>query len=183
VELLQADAFDQLFREFTRDAFHLEVQDTYRTPDEAGPFDLFLAGQPDDFAWHRPWLDLVRDATPVGRHIRRARVVSVPHVDYTRWGLVVAEHNIAAGEDIRYLPRHLIDPAALTTDDFWLFDDRQVVFTVFEPGGRFAGGAATTDSTIVGYCCQVRDAVWDAAIPHRTYLDTEYVDAQKPMSS
>lgn len=37
VELLQGEAFDALFRDFQRDAFHLEVQDTYRTPDESGP--------------------------------------------------------------------------------------------------------------------------------------------------
>ncbi|MGC7103113.1 DUF6879 family protein [Amycolatopsis lurida] len=177
MELLQAEAFDALFAEFTRDAFHLEVQDTYHTPDETGPFQLFLTGQDDDYAWHRPWLDLVRTTTAAGRNIRRARVVSVPHVDYTRWGLVVAEHNIAAGEDIRYLPRHLTDASALTTDDFWLFDDDRVVFTVFEPGGRFAGGAATTDPTIVAHCRTVRDTVWKAATPHRDYLGSEYVNA------
>lgn len=124
----------------------------------------------DDFAWHQPWLDLVREATAAGRSISRVRVVSVPHVDYTRWGLVVAEHNIAAGEDIRWLPRQLVDPADLSSDDFWLFDDDRVVFTVFEPSGRFAGGAATIDPQIVGYCREVRDLVWSQAIPHAQYL-------------
>jgi hypothetical protein len=177
VELLQDDAFDNLFRTFKRDAFHLEVQDTYHTPDESGPFDLFRTGQTDDFEWLQPWLRLVRDVSAAGRRIRRARVVSVPHVDYTRWGLTVAEHNIAAGEDIRWLPRHLIDPKELTGDDFWLFDDDRVVFTVFEPGGRFAGGAATADPAIVGHCRSVRDLVWQAALPHRAYLDSGPVHA------
>jgi hypothetical protein len=44
------------------------------------------------------------------------------------------------------------------------------VFTVFEPGGRFAGGAATTDPRIVDRCRTVRDLVWRAAIPHREYV-------------
>jgi hypothetical protein len=114
-------------------------------------------------------LDLVRQATDAGRTITRVRVVSVPHVDYTRWGLAVAEHNIAAGEDIRWLPRHLVDPAELPRDDYWLFDDDRVVFTVFEPGGRFAGGVVTTDPRIVDRCRTVRDLVWDAAIPHGEY--------------
>jgi len=170
VELLQGEAFDALFRGFDRHAFHLEVQDSYHTPEESGPFELFLTGRPDDFAWHRPWLDLVREATAAGRSITRVRVVSVPHVDYTRWGLVVAEHNIAAGEDIRWLPRHLVDPADLPADDFWLFDDDRVVFTIFEPSGRFAGGAATTDPRIAGYCREVRDRVWSIAIPHDQYV-------------
>ncbi|MGH3477509.1 MAG: DUF6879 family protein [Pseudonocardiaceae bacterium] len=173
MELLQGEAFDDLFRAFARDAFHLEVQDSYHTPDETGPFQLFLTGQEDNLAWHQPWLGLVQDVSAAGKRIRRVRVVTVPHVDYTRWGLTVAEHNIAAGEDIRWQPRHLIDSDALAADDFWLFDDERVVFTVFEPGGRFAGGAATTDPVIVARCCAVRDVVWQTAIPHRDY--TEHV--------
>ncbi|GAA4544473.1 DUF6879 family protein [Amycolatopsis samaneae] len=177
MELLQGEAFDDLFRGFHREAFHLEVQDTYHTPDETGPFQLFLSGQADDFAWHRPWLDLVRETTSTNRRIRRVRVVTVPHVDYTRWGLTVAEHNIDAGEDIRWLPRHLADPAALTTDDFWLFDEECVVFTVFEPGGKFAGGAATADPVIVSHCRTARDLAWQRAIPHQDYLGTEHMHA------
>jgi hypothetical protein len=104
-------------------------------------------------------------------------VVTVPHGDYTRWGLTVAKHNIGAGEDIRWLPRHLIEPEELTSDDYWLFDDERVVFTVFEPGGQFVGGAATTDPTMVARCREVRDRVWQTAIPHEKYVDSEYVSA------
>lgn len=169
MEFLAGDAFDALFADFNDSAFHLEVQDEYCTPDEAEPFRLFLTGQHDDFAWMKPWLRLVRTATAVGKSITRARVVSVPHVDYTRWGLTVAEHNIAAGEDIRWVPRDLVEPTGLPADDFWLFDERRVVFTVFEPSGRFAGGAVTVDPTIVAYCLEARQRIWDKAIPHRQY--------------
>ncbi|MGH3906525.1 MAG: DUF6879 family protein [Pseudonocardiaceae bacterium] len=177
MKLLQNEAFDALFHSFTHTAFHLEVQDSYHTPDEAGPFELFLTGQADDFAWHQPWLNLVRNVTASGKSIRRVRVVTVPHIDYTRWGLTVAPHNIAAGEDIRWLPRHLIDGDALPTDDYWLLDDDRAVFTVFEPSGRFAGGAATSDPKIVSYCREVRDRVWTAAISHSEYVDSEYASA------
>jgi|SRR2546429_846289 len=177
MELLQGEAFDNLFRTFDRSAFHLELQDSYHTPEEAGPFDLFLAGKPDDFAWHQPWLALVREATRKGKTITRARVVTVPHVDYTRWGLAVAPLNIEAGEEIRWLPRHLAASIALPADDYWLFDGERVVFTIFEPNGRFAGGAATVDRTIVQHCRAARDAVWDLAILHNEYAASEYMSA------
>jgi hypothetical protein len=177
VELLQGEAFDDLFRTFRSHAFHLEVQDSYHTPDEVGPFHLFLTGQIDDFTWHQPWLDLVRDVTHAGKSINRVRVVTVPHVDYTRWGLTVAERNIAAGEDIRWLPRHRVAHEDLTSDDYWLFDDDRVVFTVFEPHGRWVGGASTTDAVIVDRCRVVRDTVWRAAVPHRRYVDGTYVSS------
>jgi hypothetical protein len=169
MDLLQGDAYDELFRKFSRSAFHLEVQDTYQTPDEDGPFQLFLTAQPDDFAWHQPWLSLVRAATEAGKQITRARIVTVPHVPYTRWGLTVAPLNIEAGEDIRWLPRHLVDRDDLPTDDYWLFDDALVVFTVFEPSGRFSGGTATTDPVILDYCRRTRRMVWERAVPHTEY--------------
>jgi hypothetical protein len=169
MELLQGEAFDDLFRSFEHTAFHLELQDSYHTPDESGPFDLFLRGEADDFAWHQPWLKLVREATGAGRAITRARIVSEPHGDYTRWGLAVAPLNIEAGEDIRWLPRQLTHDLDLTTDDYWLFDDNRVVFTVFEPGGRFGGGAQTVDPVIVEHCRRTRDQVWARAVPHHEY--------------
>ena len=172
MELLQGDAFDDLFRSFEHSAFHLELRDSYHTPEEAGPFGRFLRGEPDDFAWHQPWLNLVREATKAGKQITRARVVSVPHGDYTSWGLTVAPLNIEAGEDIRWLPRHLANGLDLTTDDFWLFDDTRVVFTIFEPSGVFGGGAQTLDPAIVGHCRRARDQVWARAIPHTTYVST-----------
>ena len=169
MRLLQGPAFEDLFRTFAQTAFHLEVDDAYDTPEESEPFRRFLAGEPDDLAWHRPWLDLVRATTQTGRRVERVRIVTVPHGDYTRWGLTVAPHNIAAGEDIRWLPRQLLDGLDVTADDFWLFDRHQVVFTLFTPEGAFSGGAETRDPVIVDRCVRVRDALWPMGIPHADY--------------
>lgn len=163
------EAFDNLFRTFARTAFHLEVEDSYHTPEESEPFRHFLAAEPDDFAWHEPWLKLIREATQAGRAVTRVRVVSEPHIDYTRWGLSVAPLNMAAGEDIRWLPRHLTAGLSLPPDDFWLFDDDRVVFSLFEDTGRFAGGAQTADPDIVERCRQLRERVWALAVPHAGY--------------
>jgi hypothetical protein len=169
VRLLQGQAFENIFRTFERSAFHLEVEDSYYTPEESGPFAAFLAGEPDDFEWHRPWLNLIRESTKDGKRVERVRIVTVPHVDYTRWGLTVAPLNIAAGEDIRWLPRHLAEDLDLGTDDFWLIDSNRVVFTVFDPDGKFSGGAETVDPAIVAYCRRVRDQAWPSAVPHTAY--------------
>ena len=171
MRLLQGSDFDDLFRTFDQSAFHLEVEDAYHTPDESEPFQRFLAGKPDDFAWHRPWLDLVRAATASRRRVERVRIVTVPHVDYTRWGLSVAPLNIEAGEEIRWLPRHLLGGVQVTADDFWLLDRQRVVFTVFTSEGAFSGGAETIDPAIVERCTGIRDALWDLAIPHAEYVN------------
>jgi hypothetical protein len=97
-------------------------------------------------------------------------VVSVPHVDYTRWGLTIAAHTTGAGKRIRWLPGHHTDAANLPADDFWMLDDDRVMFTVFEPNGRFAGGALTRDDRFVAYCRAVRDRLIGAAL-HRLQAD------------
>jgi hypothetical protein len=97
------------------------------------------------------------------------RVVTVPHSDYTKWGLTVAPLNIEAGEDIRWLPRHLANGIDFPADDYWLFDDNRVVFTVFEKDGRFVGGREANDARTIEQCRKVREQVWTLAIPHHEY--------------
>ncbi len=78
--------------------------------------------------------------------------------------------NIEAGEDIRWLPRHLARGIDFPADDYWLFDENRVVFTVFEKDGRFAGGAEVSDAVIVEQCRKVHEQVWALAIPHHEYI-------------
>ena len=170
MQLLLNGQFDQLFRGFQREAFHLEVADVYEAPEEAEPIRRYLAGEPDDFAWQQPWLDLVRRTTASGRSVRRLRVVTEPHGDYTSWLLKISHLNADAGEVIRWLPRAELGGRPIAADDYWLFDDRRVVFTLFGPDGSSTFGAATDDPAIVGHCVRVRDALWPVAVPHDEYV-------------
>lgn len=177
MELLQGETFDQFFRNGRwKRAFHLETLDAYSTPDEDEPLQRFLDGEPDDFAWLEWWEDLIREVTSSGKNVQRARLCTVPHVDYTRFGLMVAPRNIEAGEDIRWLPRHLIAPDEVSTDDFWMFDDDLVAFSIFTPDGSGAGAATTIDPVITAHCRAVRDRVWKLATPHADYVDRGHTD-------
>ncbi|MGH3869031.1 MAG: DUF6879 family protein [Pseudonocardiaceae bacterium] len=168
--LLQGQEFDNLFRTFHHTAFHLELRDSYHIAEEAGPFELFMKGQPDDFSWHQPWLGLVREATRAGKSITRVRVVTVPHCDYTRWGVSVAPLNIEAGEDLRWLPRHRATGIDFPPLDYWLFDDNRVVLTIFADDGRFAGGVEVSDAELIEQCRKVHQQVWALAILHEQYV-------------
>ncbi|CAM4259910.1 DUF6879 domain-containing protein [Nocardia ninae] len=166
--LTQDDTFLDLFHKAKREAFHLEVKDAYYTPDYV-PLRKYLANEADDYEWFQPWLNHVRETTDRGVAVNRARVVTVPHNDYTNYAKHVARLNAEAGEDVRYLPRHLINPDDLTTDDWWIFDDSVVAFTVFEPSGRWVGGAVTTDPRILEYIRTVKERVWSVAVPLADY--------------
>lgn len=170
MQLVRPDEFADLLSSVQRSAFHLEVQDSYLVDDEDEHFAMFLAGEVDDYAWMDGWSDLVRSVVARGCRVERARVVTVPHSDYIRWSLEVSRVNIAAGEDIRYLPRHEISPDLLTAEDWWLFDDERVGFTAVDEAGRWVGTAVTDDPKVVDMCAAVRANVWAIAIPHGDYL-------------
>lgn len=159
-----------LLRECQREAFHLEVRDTYAVPDEFEPLRRFLAGEPEDNTWFDTWCTLVRGTTNRGVRVTRVRVVTVPHTDYQRWLLTVTEANTKVGEEIRYLPRHLVDADEVPQDDFWLLDDERVVFNLVDQEGRAAGACAlTTDPKIAEHCRSIKAHLWALATPYAEY--------------
>ncbi|QIS21021.1 DUF6879 family protein [Nocardia terpenica] len=166
MQLRQGDWRD-LFRECRSEAFHLEVRDDYAVAVESEPFRRFLDNEPDDYAWFRDWEILVEELTGRGVTMRRVRVVTVPHTDYQRWSLIVAKRNIDAGEDIRYLPRHLA--GEVPPDDWWLMDDERVIFNLVDQQLKSAGIAITTDPRIIEYCQGVKQRLWSLATPHADY--------------
>jgi hypothetical protein len=166
VELRQNSPWPDLFREAKRSAFHLEVRDTYTVPNESEPLRRFIAGEPplnDPEEFWNSWGSLMKETTGRGVAVSRVRVVTVPLSDYQRWLLTETGDNIGAGEDIRYLPRHLAED--VPQDDFWLFDDELVGFNLVDANGRPAGAAVTTDPGIVSYCQRAKESLWSLATP------------------
>ena len=162
--------WSDLFRECKTEAFHLEVQDSYGVPEESERLRRFLNGEPaapDSYKSH--WVELMREVTSRGATVNRVRVVTVPHTDYHRWLLSVTGTNIAAGEDIRYLPRHLA--GEVPPDDWWLIDNERVAYNLVDQKGAPAGLAVTTDQRVVDYCRSVQQRLWDKAIPSNEYVD------------
>lgn len=167
MEPLTREDFRALFAPAAR-AFHLELRDAYGVDEENGPFLAWLNSKPDDMAWRASWLDHARVASASGAVIRRLRVVSVPLADFVRWEHSLDPGNLAAGEDVRYLPRDRV-PVNLPAEDYWLFDDDTLVLSLFEPDGRSGGFARVDDRAIVAEHRAVRDALWPLAVPSATF--------------
>ncbi|MFI9503975.1 DUF6879 family protein [Nocardia sp. NPDC052566] len=166
------EPFDQLIDETQRKAFHLETHDDYRAANETVALHAWLADETSDPAgdWFAPWAEQVRATVARGVVMQRARIVSEPHTAYTRYLLALSEYNVAAGEDVRYLPRSDADPADVGAEDFWLLDDRTVAYSVFDADGFWVGAAVTADPELVRYATSIRDRVWAAAIPFAHYI-------------
>jgi hypothetical protein len=151
-------------------AFYLEQRDAYNVAAEDEAFGRWLRGEPDDYAWHQDWLGFLRQATAAGVAVQRVRLASIPHTDHIRWGLNVSSLNIEAGEDIRYLPRHLAEDIKLPEEDYWLLDDDTLILSVFSADGRTGGFAGEPGPELLKQCLVVRDQAWDRAIPYTQYV-------------
>jgi len=163
----------ELLRSCERSAVHLELRDGYSRADPM--FLRWQAGSPvdpvDQDPWWRPWLDLVADTTRRGVAIRRARIVSEPISEYIRFEYGVTSANVAAGEDVRWLPRREASRLLLPGNDFWVFDDRVVLWNHFTGEGETSpeGRELDDDPEAVKACAAAFEAVWDRAIPHGEY--------------
>ncbi|WUG43544.1 hypothetical protein OG550_23685 [Kitasatospora sp. NBC_00458] len=143
--------------------------------------DAYMLDDPSYIAWQDGrivldgadevnWRGLVRAATDRGVAVRRARIVSEPLSDYTRFEhAITEEHNITAGEQVRWLPRRSATDLALPGNDFWLFDDSVLLVNHFSGSGDWTDSELVTDQPTIKLCATAFEAVWDRAVRHEDY--------------
>ncbi|WP_432948734.1 DUF6879 family protein [Kribbella sp. CA-253562] len=159
----------QLFRSARRSALHLETRDLYE-PDDPDWNEWKSGGRFDPAQRWQAFHDLVRETTGRGVEVRRARIVSEPISDYIRFEYDVTQaHNIAAGEEVRWLPRRRTGDVLIPANDFWVFDDQVVLWNFFDGDGTWVGEERVDDPRLAKVCVASFDAVWDRAIPHQEY--------------
>jgi hypothetical protein len=167
------NSFAGLLRSTEQSAVHLEMRDVYDVGNETDGFSAWRQGHrldpADRASWWRPWLDLVQEITSTGVAIRRARVVSEPVSEYIRYEHSFTFTNVAAGEEVRWLPRGNASDIALPGNDFWLFDGRLVQFNVFDGNGHWVRTDQTDDPAAVQLCASAFASVWERGIPHEKY--------------
>jgi len=170
---LSVPPFEDLLGACRRSAVHLEMRDSYGVDDEADDFARWQATgkrdvDPTSVYW-APWVELIGAAVARGVVVRRARIVSEPVTDYIRYEHAGSDVNVAAGEQVRWLPRRQASTIPLPGNDFWLLDSRLVRFGHFSGGGDFVAEERTEDPAVVQLCSTAFETVWERAIPHDQY--------------
>ncbi|WP_042365139.1 DUF6879 family protein [Streptacidiphilus neutrinimicus] len=154
-------------------ARHLELRDRYLVPDEEAEFQTWRADgtldvDPDGDGW-RGWTGIVRSASSRGCAVQRLRIVSEPVTEYTRWLHAITAANVAAGEQVRWLPRAMARDLLIPAEDFWLLDDRLVAFNELDGDGNSHGWDVRDDPALAVRMCVAWSELWDRAIPHEKY--------------
>lgn len=159
--------FRELLNGCKRSAIHLETHDHYREP----LYQDWKAGRRLEIAeGYRSWYQLIRAAVGRGVSVRRARVVSEPVTDYIRFEYhVTGPLNIAAGEQVRWLPRRRASDLLLPGNDFWVFDKRLVRFGYFDGDGEHLDDELMVDPRVVRLCLGAFERVWSRATDHINY--------------
>ncbi|GAA0371039.1 DUF6879 family protein [Streptomyces blastmyceticus] len=155
-----------------RSAVHLEMRDVYGVDGEVEPFAQWKAGTwtaEADRADRSHWFEIVAEAVDRGVEMRRARIVSEPVTEYIRFEHSGTPLNIAAGEQVRWLPRRKASDIALPGNDLWLFDDQLIRFGHFTGDGALAGHELCDDPAVVKLCATAFDSVWERATPHEEF--------------
>jgi len=159
----------ELFRAARQQAVHLEMRDSY-TPNDPDWREWQDGSRFDPARRWRDWFDLMRDTTGRGVQVRRARIVSEPVTDYIRFEYdVTADHNIAAGEQVRWLSRRRAADLLVPGSDLWVFDRSVVVFNHFDGVGNWLGEERRDDGALAEQCLAAFESVWKRATPHKDY--------------
>lgn len=155
-------------------AVHLEMRDVYAVSNESGPFKRWLetgerSNDPDSEYW-RPWTEVVRRTVARGVTVHRARIISEPVSQYIRYEHAGTPVNLAAGEQVRWLPRLGATDIALPGNDFWLFDGRLVRIGHFSGDGALTEHELSEEPALAKLCTSAFEAVWERATPHADYV-------------
>ncbi len=161
--------FNRLLTEFEREAIHLATRDSYGTAVELPHMAKWTAGEAGDLEWLQGWCATLRHHVEAGKSVRRARIVSEPLSEYQRWSHSIADPMVEAGEDIRWVPRRLVSSVAFPGNDFYLFDDRLVVFLHYAGSGLATDKVTSTDPYDIRLCRLAFEAAWKLSIHHRDY--------------
>ena len=167
---VSASELSSLCKGITTSFLHLETRDAYGTEVELPHMAKWRRGEPDDYQWLGWWLEMLRSHRQADRTCRRARVVSEPISEYQQWILSFVDRFVDAGEDIRYVPRPDLATVPLPgSGDFYVFDEKLVLFLHYAGNGTSASYQVTDDPAIIQTCLESFHAVWDRGRPANDY--------------
>ncbi|MFI9718228.1 DUF6879 family protein [Streptomyces sp. NPDC052396] len=167
------ESFAELLAITRSSALHLEMRDFYGVDGESADFATWkqsgtFDADPNSEYW-QPWATLVREAVARGVVMRRVRIFSAPPSEYIRFEHATTAVNIAAGEQVRWLPRRQASDLHLPGNDFWLFDDRLVQFNIFAGNGHWAHTDFSEDPSVIKFCASAFDSAWARATDHSSF--------------
>jgi len=172
---LENEAWDRFFDSFEVSAWRLELHQVYTMPGERDEFAQFRRDGTLEVAADDPWLERVRHFRATGRRIGRVHVVRRPLTDYLRYEFTYQLYAVNAGEDIHVLDLTEQPDPGLPDEDFWMFDDAQIVRMMYRSDGTQIGRELLTCPDLSEFL-RYRRMAQHHAVPLRQFW-SEFGDA------
>lgn len=161
-------SFEDLLASTVRSVVHLEARDTYDATDPA--YLKWLEDGDASYDWDF-WISLVGGAVDRGVRFRRLRIVSEPVSDYIRWEHAISYGNVNAGEELRWLPRHLAYDLPHPVADFFMWDQRLIAYNFTSGSGADTGRMEyVADPRKILPVVGMFEMLWERGIPHADYV-------------
>lgn len=134
--LLDGEAWAVRVQSFRREAWRLETLPVYRVPSEDGDIRDFLAGQRiEPLHYSSGYTEGLRKIRAEGKSKGRVHIIRRPLTDYLRFEFMYYDVHARAGDDIRILDVTDRANPLEGVQDFWLFDQSEVVLMNYEADG------------------------------------------------
>ena len=145
---------------FEESAWRLASHDLYEVPEDHASVDAWTR-RGEFVAPASDWPSLVQARTSTGRAMGRVQVVTRPVSEYMAWRLSCYMLHSIAGEVVQLAYRDEM-PADLAGihEDFWVFDDRNVIVMDYDERGALRGNH--DDSTHLDRYLGLRERLIDA---------------------
>lgn len=168
---LTEEQWAALFDTYRYTARRLEPRDRYNTATSAERRRRFLAGEMTDYSFLDNWIGKVRAWNSLGKRMARVRVVTEPLSDDARYLLHVARLNVAAGDEIRYLPRQRAQELelGLPDQDYWIFDATIVTVIHFDEDDRPVDYELIDDPPEIVQRLHWFDAAWHHSVSREEF--------------
>lgn len=161
-----------LFEDYKYTARRLEPRDTYNTdPDDELRRRQYLAGELTDFSYMDDWVERLTRWRSQGKRMQRVRVVTEPLSDDAKYLLGLAKVNLAAGDEIRYLPRHRAVELGLglPDEDYWILDATTALIIHFGEDDWLTEWELVDDPAEIVTRLQHFDAAWSFSVSREEF--------------
>lgn len=124
------------------------------------------------------WVGELRAWRAQGKRMARVRVVTEPLSDDARYLLDVARVNVAAGDEIRYLPRQRAQELelGLPDEDYWIFDAKVAAIIHFDEDDRPVGHELIEDPAQIVQRLHWFDAAWHYSVSREEFAAKHGID-------
>jgi Family of unknown function (DUF6879) len=148
----------------------LEPRDCYNTGTSSEPKRRYQTGELTNYSFMDRWTGKVSRWSTQGKRMARVRVTTEPLTEDARYLLHIAWLNVAAGDEIRYLPRQRARELELRLpdEDYWIFDATMAAIIYFDED-RPVGQELIDDPAEVVRRLHWFDAAWHHSISREEF--------------